>query len=157
MRIYRVREERQGPLRLRSADCAREPPQIFSCLQNLGIPCLPLTSPLPYPPFGRSLPLHEKRPTLPGSSKSFTKGEKITQTFQHHASKENDNRGRQAVEHQPLPQFPPFRLNYRNETVLLWRTRLVGALRKLYLQRDLKSPNLSPRTSITPQRYEYRN
>ena len=149
MRSYCVREERQGPLRLRSADCAREPPQIFSCLENLGIPDLPPTSPLPNPPFGRSCALHEKRPALPGRSKELHKREKTeTQTFQDHASKNNDNRRGQAVEHRPLPQFPPFRLNYRNETALLRRTRLVGALRKLHLQRDRKSKNLSPRTSI---------
>lgn len=83
------------------------------------------------------------------AQRASQKGKKLeTQTFHDHASKENDNRGRQAVEHRPLPEFPPFRLNYRNEAALLRRTRLVGALRKLYLQRNRKSQNLSPRTSI---------
>ncbi len=33
----------------------REPPQIFSCLQNLGIPILPLTPHLSYVPFWTQL------------------------------------------------------------------------------------------------------
>lgn len=39
--------------------CAREPPQIFSYLDNLGIPVLMLTAHLPYPPYWPLNHLHE--------------------------------------------------------------------------------------------------
>ncbi len=55
----------------------REPPQIFSCLQNWGIPVLPLASPLPYPPFRPQLRIARKTASPAGKAqKSFTKGKK---------------------------------------------------------------------------------
>lgn len=63
VRSYCVREPRQVTLRFQSGS-DREPPQILSFLQNLGIPVLPSTSHLPYAPSVSSLNLHEKRPAL---------------------------------------------------------------------------------------------
>ena len=135
VRSYCVREERQGALRLRPAVGGREPPQIFSYLQNLGIPVLPLASPLPYPPFRPQLRIARKTASPAGKAqKSFTKGKKLTnQTFQDHASKKNDNRRREAGRYKPLSEFPQDR-EYRGHEEAVLRTALsFGALWRLYL------------------------
>ncbi|WP_304422588.1 hypothetical protein, partial [Muribaculum intestinale] len=55
----------------------REPPQIFSCLQNLGIPILPLTPHLPYvPSWPQLLACTKNGQPCRRSSKSFTKGKR---------------------------------------------------------------------------------
>ena len=113
----------------------REPPQIFSYLQNLGIPVLPLASPLPYPPFRPQLRIARKTASPAGKAqKSFTKGKKLTnQTFQDHASKKNDNRRREAGRYKPLSEFPQDR-EYRGHEEAVLRTALsFGALWRLYL------------------------
>ena len=57
---------------------AREPPQIFSFLKNLGIPFLTCLHTCLFTPFVRSFGLHEKRPALPEKlNRASRKGKRL--------------------------------------------------------------------------------
>ena len=119
VRSYCVREERQVTLRLWSASalvslhifshCAINSRSAYqnkfcsaltqsfispSIPKKMGIPRLPQTTHLPYPPFMAAVvEQHEKRPALPEKLKELqTKGRKLTQNSKNNGTIQSQNR-----------------------------------------------------------------
>jgi hypothetical protein len=113
---YYGQEEHQVPLSFSVGGLAGSLPQIFSYLQNLGIP-----SALSYPPFVRSVG-NARKTVLPTKKlkKSFTKGKRIgTLKTKDYASKKNDYRTREESGYQPLFQLSQDWKRKRHEKAVL--------------------------------------
>ena len=87
-------------------------------------------------PSFRSLLMHEK--SVPGKrlQKEGRKKQVEHSYIKRYEDKKIEQRTRKAVQYQPFPQLSQERKHQRHEAHLLWHGCLVGALRRLYLQRQ---------------------
>lgn len=120
-------------LALPSSVTTRDSPSMAWPLLSLFRPLLALS------PSFRSLLMHEK--SVPGKrSRKASKGGKKKQVehsnIKRYEDKKIEQRTRKAVQYQPFPQLPQERKHQRHEAHLLWHGCLIGALRRLYLQRQ---------------------
>ena len=128
-------EKRQVTLMLSVGELDGSLPQIFSYLQNWGIPSalsdltLALFSLLSARNFRTKNGFPDQE-----AQRSFTRGKRIeTQKRNDYASKKNDNRARYGGWTKPFPKLPQDRECERHEKALLWQQVPVSTLWELHI------------------------